>query len=232
MARSCSPACRPSSTIGCLRPAGHEDFAALERVGEHAWAMHDKPDAGLWELRTKKDVHTYSAAMCWAACDRLAMAPAHSRTCLIARILGGPRAIDPHADRTSAWSDERGYMSATLTGDQLDASLLQLLDLRFLSPADPRFTGTLAAVEKRAAARLAHAALRPRGRFRPAGNRVQRLHLLADRGLACDRTYSRRAELYEEMLSRRTAAGLLSEDIDPVTENYGGIFRRPIRWSA
>jgi len=36
--------------------------------------VFDKPDAGLWELRTKSHVHTYSAAMCWAACDRLANA--------------------------------------------------------------------------------------------------------------------------------------------------------------
>src|SRR3546814_12624080 len=56
------------------RMAGVEDFRSLERVGEHAWAIHDKADAGLWELRTKSHIHTYSVAMCWAACDRLANA--------------------------------------------------------------------------------------------------------------------------------------------------------------
>ena len=30
------------------------------------------PDAGLWEFRGRAEVHTYTAAMCWAACDRLA----------------------------------------------------------------------------------------------------------------------------------------------------------------
>src|SRR3546814_3888249 len=49
------------------RMAGVEDFRSLERVGEHAWAIHDKADAGLWELRTKSHIHTYSVAMCWAA---------------------------------------------------------------------------------------------------------------------------------------------------------------------
>ena len=53
------------------RPAGEEDFASLEEVGERAWAMHDQPDAGLWEFRTRTSVHTYSAVMSWAACDRL-----------------------------------------------------------------------------------------------------------------------------------------------------------------
>ena len=59
-----------------LRPAGREDFEALERIGEQAWQLHDQPDAGLWELRTRQNVHTYSAAMCWAACDRLSNAAA------------------------------------------------------------------------------------------------------------------------------------------------------------
>ena len=36
-----------------FRMATREDFAALERVGERAWAMHDQPDAGLWEFRTR-----------------------------------------------------------------------------------------------------------------------------------------------------------------------------------
>lgn len=38
-------------------------------------------------------------------------------------------------------------VSATFAGDDLDASLIQLLELRFLSPEDPRFQGTLNAVE-------------------------------------------------------------------------------------
>lgn len=57
-----------------FRQATTEDFASLEKVGERAWAMHDQPDAGLWEFRTRTSVHTYSSVMSWAACDRLANA--------------------------------------------------------------------------------------------------------------------------------------------------------------
>lgn len=207
-----------------LRPSGPEDFAALERVGEHAWTMHDKPDAGLWELRTKQDVHTYSAAMCWAACDRLAMA---------AGALGMDDRAEFWVDRaqkirsrieTSAWNDARGYMSATLSGDQLDASLLQLLDLRFLSPTDPRFKGTLDAVERRlrrGAHMLRYAHEDDFGLPTTAFNvctfwLIEALHMTG-------RTADAR-DLFAEMLSRRTAAGLLSEDIDPVTGELWGNF--------
>jgi GH15 family glucan-1,4-alpha-glucosidase len=205
-----------------LRPAGLEDFAALERVGERAWLAHDKPDAGLWELRTKQDVHTYSTAMCWAACDRLAMA---------ASSLGLPDRSAFWAERaqrirekieSTAWSSARGYVSATLSGDQLDASLLQLLDLRFLAPTDPRFQGTLAAVEsklRRGSHMLRYAHEDDFGLPATAFNvctfwLIEALHLTG-------RSIEARA-LFEEMLSRCTAAGLLSEDIDPVSGELWG----------
>ncbi len=130
------------------RIAGEDDFRALEKVGEHAWNVHDKPDAGLWELRTKSNVHTYSVAMCWAACDRLGNA---------AEVLGlGDRQTfwRNRADKiratieTSAWREDSQRISATFGGDDLDASLIQLLDLRFVKPDDERFQGTLRAVEQ------------------------------------------------------------------------------------
>ncbi|MEY4764418.1 MAG: hypothetical protein RI907_1091, partial [Pseudomonadota bacterium] len=55
-----------------LHPADLADFHSLEAVGEQAWRLHDQPDAGMWELRTRARVHTSSSLMCWAACDRLA----------------------------------------------------------------------------------------------------------------------------------------------------------------
>jgi GH15 family glucan-1,4-alpha-glucosidase len=48
-----------------------ETFRRLELVGEQAARRYDQPDAGVWEFRTKRSVHTYSSVMCWVACDRL-----------------------------------------------------------------------------------------------------------------------------------------------------------------
>ena len=55
-----------------FRRGDASDFAALETMGEQAWRLHDQPDAGIWELRTRARIHTSSSLMCWAACDRLA----------------------------------------------------------------------------------------------------------------------------------------------------------------
>jgi GH15 family glucan-1,4-alpha-glucosidase len=205
-----------------FRVGGVADFEALEPVGELAWNVHDKADAGLWELRTKSHVHTYSAAMCWAACDRLANAAA---------ALGlSERATfwQDRADRIratiegAAWRSDTQRISATFGGDDLDASLIQLLDLRFLPPDDPRFRGTLEAVEaglRRGSHMLRYATEDDFGLPETAFNvctfwLIEALH-------ATGRVADARA-LFDEMLSRRTAAGLLSEDIDPKTGELWG----------
>lgn len=204
------------------RIASVEDFESLERVGERAWQYHDSPDAGLWELRTRQSVHTYSVAMCWAACDRLANA---------AHVLNLPERRDfwqHRADtiRTTifdkAWREETDRFSATFSGDDLDASLLQLLEMRFLAPDDPRFVSTLKAVEeglRRGSTMLRYDTEDDFGLPETAFNfctfwLIEALHITG-------RTDEARA-LFEEMLGRRTAAGLLSEDIDPVTGELWG----------
>jgi GH15 family glucan-1,4-alpha-glucosidase len=205
-----------------FRMSGIEDFESLERVGERAWQNYDQPDAGLWELRTRQSVHTYSSAMCWAACDRLANA---------AHVLALPERRDFWQDRAdrirarieeAAWRPETRRMSATFAGDDLDASVIQLLELRFLSPDDPRFVDTLKAVEeglRRGSFMLRYATEDDFGLPETAFNvctfwLIEALHFTG-------RSEDARA-LFEEMLQRRTAAGLLSEDIDPVTGELWG----------
>ena len=47
-------------------------FNRLESFGHAATRMADRPDAGPWEFRGSEQIHTYSVAMSWAGCDRLA----------------------------------------------------------------------------------------------------------------------------------------------------------------
>src|SRR3546814_19658487 len=84
--------------------ADERDFESLESVGEVAWAMHDQPDAGLREFRTKQLVHTYSAVMSWAACDRLGT---------VAERIGKP-------DRLPHWTGRAATIRATIDRDAWD----------------------------------------------------------------------------------------------------------------
>jgi GH15 family glucan-1,4-alpha-glucosidase len=205
-----------------FRRATAEDFARLEKVGDRAFAMHDQPDAGLWEFRTRTAVHTYSSVMCWAACDRLAN---------IAQSLDLPERARHWTERAQqvraaiesrAWHAPERRFAATFGGDELDASLLQLVDMRFLEPDDPRFLATFAAVEqglRRGEHMLRYAAEDDFGRPETAFNfctfwLIEALHL-AGRG-------EEARALYGAMLERLTPAGLLSEDTDFETHELWG----------
>jgi GH15 family glucan-1,4-alpha-glucosidase len=195
-----------------LRPATLEDFEALEKVGERAFAVFDQPDAGLWELRTRASVHTYSAVMCWAACDRLGNAAAKLGLNERAHFWNDRAAVIRASIEAHAWNAEKGHFAATFGGDELDASLLQMVDVRFLTPDDPRHASTVKAVE---AALLRQGDLLRYDRADDFGPPevafnvctfwyIEALHLTGE-------TEKARA-LFEHMLSRRTNAGLLSED--------------------
>lgn len=205
-----------------FRMGGTADFEALEPIGERAWEVYDTPDAGLWELRTRSHVHTYSAAMCWAACDRLANA-AETLGLAARHALWRDRA-DRMRRRIedAAWRSDTNRISATFDGDDLDASLIQLLDLRFLPPDDPRFLSTLEAVEdglRRGSHMLRYATADDFGLPETAFNVCT--FWLIEALKATGRELDAR-NLFEEMLARRTAAGLLSEDIDPMTGELWG----------
>lgn len=128
---------------------GQALFHRLEPLGDQAFQRWDQSDAGIWEYRTRSGVHTHSAIMCWAACDRLAK---------IAWKLG----IDERAMRwrhraehihagilERAWNEEMKSFASTFGGDDLDASLLLMPEIGFLPAQDPRFLSTLAACEQR-----------------------------------------------------------------------------------
>ncbi|MEY8837671.1 glycoside hydrolase family 15 protein [Cribrihabitans sp. XS_ASV171] len=127
---------------------GQDAFQALEPLGEQAWALHDVPDAGIWELRSRARIHTSSSLMCWAACDRLAKIAAHldlpDRAAFWSR-----RAAEIRAkilDR--AWSDKRGAFVESFGGETLDASVLLMGEVNFLPPSDERFKSTVDALSR------------------------------------------------------------------------------------
>ena len=73
------------------KPGDAALFKVIEPLGEQAARLALEPDAGIWEYRGRKRVHTYSAAMCWAGCQRLEAIAAPSRLAGARDILGRHR---------------------------------------------------------------------------------------------------------------------------------------------
>ncbi len=207
-----------------LHPGGRRLFELLEGFGERARSLWDQPDAGPWELRTRREVHTFSAVMCWAACDRLAR---------IAVRLGDRGRANywrveadqlRHGIVDRAWSEAQGSFVATFDGKELDASLLLLHDLGFLAADDPRFAGTVAAVEqslRRGSYLMRYAAPDDFGLPRAAFSVCTFWYVDA---LAALGRRDEARELFENMLRRRNQAGLLSEDLDAASGELWGNF--------
>ena len=201
-------------------------FARLEPFGEHAFRLHDVPDAGLWELRGAERVHTFSSMMCWVACDRLANYADRLQLADRAEFWRLRAAAIHDVITHRSWSAKLNAFTATMEGDSLDASLLLMPRLGFIEATDPRFAGTVAAIESQ----LKH------------GDFVYRYVERDDFGypenafLVCTFWYiealaamggARREEarvLFEKVLAARNRHGLLAEDLDPKTLEQWGNF--------
>lgn len=204
------------------RPGDQALFQRLEALGETAARLYREPDAGPWELRESMAVHTFSSVMCWVACDRLAK---------IAQRLELPererywreRATTIHADICrEAWNEEENSFVDTFGGKHLDATLLLLHELGFLSADDPRFESTVAAIERH----LKHGDFVFRYIKSDDFGEPETAFLICtfwyvDALAALGRTTEARA-LFEHLLTCRNTHGLLSEDLDPETGELWG----------
>ncbi len=198
-------------------------FSGLNRWGKQPCRCTTN-GCRLWELRGSARVHTFSSVMCWAACDRLA---------LIANQLNlQDRATywRTKADQmytviySRAWNEEKQAFTASFEGDSMDASLLLLHDVGFLSAEDPCFASTVTAIEKEL----------------KRGDYVYRYVEADDFGkpenafIVCTFWYihalaalgrmDEARSLFENLLKKRNRLGLLAEHIDPRTGEQWGNF--------
>jgi GH15 family glucan-1,4-alpha-glucosidase len=183
-----------------------------------------EPDAGIWEYRGRARVHTYSAALCWAACDRLGKIAKRLRLDDRASYWTGIATELRSNILTKAWDDTRGVITGALGHPDLDASVLLLAELGLLTPGDKRFVRSCDAI----------------GRELMRNGRIMRYTAEDDFGapetafLVCNFWYmdalaslgrhGEAREMFTDILNRRNAYGLLSEDIHPVTGELWGNF--------
>ncbi len=199
-------------------------FHRLEPLGEQARRCHDQPDAGLWELRGSARVHTFSAVMCWAACDRLArIAGQLGLSERAAYWLEQSRLI--HATISQrAWNKQRGAFVSTFEGDAMDASLLLLAEVGFLDQADPRFAATVSAVEKE----LRHGDFIFRYAEKDDFGEPENAFLVCTfwyvNALAALGRREEARDLFGKLLACRNRHGLLAEHIDPKSGEQWGNF--------
>jgi GH15 family glucan-1,4-alpha-glucosidase len=206
------------------RPGDEALFRLLETLGEKAMAVAFEPDSGIWEFRGRRQVHTHSAAMCWAGVNRLAAIA--NRLNFTDRAAHWNAAADRLQDTLleRAWNPKLNGFSAAIGTDDVDASVLLLPEIGLIEPSDPRFISTVAAVEREL--------LREKHVMRYANSDdfgLPETAFLICRFWLIDAWWSigRREEareLFLDALRHCNRYGLLSEDIHPQTGALWGNF--------
>jgi len=212
-------------TRNALLTARDDSWDLQVALMEHLEGAWDQPDNGLWEMRRPRRHFTHSKVMAWVAADRMVKGVRESG-------LPGPAdrwaalATTIHAEvMTRGFNTELNTFVQSYDGTDLDASLLLIPRVGFLSAGDSRVIGTIDAIQRD---------LTQDGfvlRYRSAGSDDG---LPGGEGvfLACSfwlvnalQGAGRRDEavaLFERLLTLRNDVGLLSEEWDPAAHRQLG----------
>jgi pentatricopeptide repeat protein len=197
-----------------LAPPNRADFQHLEALGRRALKFYDQPDAGMWEYRTRANVHTTSSLMCWVAADRLARIALH--------IGETQRATEwrASADRIRevilerSWSKKRQAFVDSFEGEYLDAGVLLMTEVDFIDPRDPRMVSTVKQLERV----LGHGPHMMRYEaaddFGAPGTAFNTCSFWRIDALARMGRIEEAREYFNELLKLRNRLGMMSEDVE------------------
>jgi GH15 family glucan-1,4-alpha-glucosidase len=108
------------------------------------WQMEDE---GIWEVRGGKKQFLYSRLMCWVAVDRgIKIGQAHSYPLNEEWVKERDKIF--HSIHNDFWNEELQAFVQYKGSDKVDASILLMPIVRFISPKDPLWLSTLSQIEK------------------------------------------------------------------------------------
>lgn len=195
----------------------------IQGLGRSIRELWQGMDAGIWEFRAGDREHTLSRAMCWVGVDGLIA-------------LGEAGVLDLPLDQyrrlrdemevvieTRGWNTELESYTATLGGDEVDASLLLLGLYGYKEPDHPRMRATQDRIRKRLGVRDLLYRFPQDDRKIPEGVfgicTFWEAELLARQG-----RLKEAKRLFEEVLKTGNDLGLFSEESDPETGDALGNF--------
>uniref|UniRef100_E1T920 Glycoside hydrolase 15-related protein n=1 Tax=Burkholderia sp. (strain CCGE1003) TaxID=640512 RepID=E1T920_BURSG len=140
--------CLDVARRGGLEPTPHEDLIET-RIVEHLEKVWRLPGAGIWEARATPRHYTYSRVMVWVALDRFVNRRRSGRagTAIVQRLSELRDHIRQETLR-EGWNEGLGTFTQYYGSDQLDASLLLMPLVGFISADDPRMASTIEKIRR------------------------------------------------------------------------------------
>jgi len=118
---------------------------SVVRIVKNNW---QKPDRGIWELRTEQKHFTFSKVLCWVAVDRAIR---------IAKLIG----MDEYTQKwetlknkihkdvlDKAWNEKLQTFTQAYGSDYIDAANLLMENYGFIDAKDPKYVSTVRATQK------------------------------------------------------------------------------------
>ena len=104
----------------------------MEELARKAVSLSGVPDAGIWEYRTEWKPQTFSSLMCWAAADRMARIADRQAPKDADEFRAAAGRIHAEVSEKS-WNAQKNSFVGHYGGEDLDASLLQMVKLALSS---------------------------------------------------------------------------------------------------
>ncbi|MBF9131997.1 glycoside hydrolase family 15 protein [Plantactinospora sp. S1510] len=199
-----------------LEPMPDDIRRLLRSLAEQAAGTWRMPDSGMWELRGEERHYVSSKVGCWMALDR---AVRFGRVLADAAELARWAAVrdEIHASvLENGWNPRVGAITGAFGSDRLDASVLVMPLIGFLSAADPRMRATIDRIDRE----LTTDGLVRRWPDDSAGFVICSFWLVGCLALAGER--DRATALFERLTERSNDLGLFAEQIDPDTGDQLG----------
>ncbi|MGH9377519.1 MAG: glycoside hydrolase family 15 protein, partial [Terriglobia bacterium] len=217
-----------------VNPISYELWNYLRRMVNWVAANSGRPDNGIWEVRGGPQQFVYSKLMCWVALDRgirLAIKRAFP-----ANLTDWIKRRDELYEEIMrcGWSEKRRAFVQHYGAEVLDASVLMMPMVFFMSPSDPRMVSTLSAIGRppKEGGLLADGAIIRynlaetqdglvgyEGTFNMCS--FWYVEALTRAGSRDEKQLGRAVMLFEQCLKRANHVGLFSEESGPAGEALG-----------
>jgi GH15 family glucan-1,4-alpha-glucosidase len=206
------------------RAAGFDAWVAVAGLLDWLVDNWDRPDEGIWETRGGRQDFTFSRLMCWTAFDRgIRVARELSRPADLPRWTAARDEILMQV-MEKGWSTKRKAFVQHYGSEVLDASLLMMPIVAFVSPKDPRWLSTLDAMnDELVSDSLVYRydpAASPDGLRGEEGTFSLCSFLYVDSLARADRIGQARYA-FDKMLTYANHAGLFAEEVGPTGEQLG-----------
>ena len=125
-----------------------EDIWEIVRNISRTISTHwEKPDKGIWEIRSDEKHYVFSKVMCWVAMDRATKIACALNKPYYAETWAGIANDIKEDVLKNGWNEDLQTFTQTYSNSELDASLLLMAEYGFIAAEDIRYQKTVMAVK-------------------------------------------------------------------------------------